>query len=296
MSSETAQSVQELYRTASDVRGSWHGDAERATGYFRRYVDFVLRAAAVAGRASGGAGDTAMPRLLDIGCGAGWSAFSFAREGFETTGVDLNARAFEPPPTPGLTLQEASGMDLPFEKDAFDVVTMYQTLEHIPDPARALEEMIRVCKPGGIVCVVGPNLLGAVLPLKAAVNALRNRPARTIFFRSPSMPRHTTGNTLPEALACFPVTLARLIGKALSRRARFTMREPDLIPPFQADNDACYLCNPLDLVRFFAAHGCPILQNGAYGRTPLAAYVAGGTWIAARASKNPEQHEQHDAS
>ncbi len=41
--------------------------------------------------------------------------------------------------------------ELEFEDDTFDVVHAHQVLQHIGDPVRALREMRRVCKPGGIV-------------------------------------------------------------------------------------------------------------------------------------------------
>ncbi len=41
--------------------------------------------------------------------------------------------------------------DLPFPDDTFDIVHAHQVLQHVGDPVRALREMRRVCKPGGIV-------------------------------------------------------------------------------------------------------------------------------------------------
>src|SRR5256885_15506444 len=42
-------------------------------------------------------------------------------------------------------------LDIP--DDAFDVVHAHQVLQHVADPVRALHEMRRVCKPGGVVAV-----------------------------------------------------------------------------------------------------------------------------------------------
>jgi 2-polyprenyl-3-methyl-5-hydroxy-6-metoxy-1,4-benzoquinol methylase len=98
---------------------SFDRDEQRATAFFDDYVTFVTRSA---GRTSADVGN----RLLDVGCGAGWSSFLFAQSGHHVTGIDLNANAFEPPAT------EAS----------YDVVAAYNTLEHIPEPQRALQEML----------------------------------------------------------------------------------------------------------------------------------------------------------
>lgn len=268
----TAEQMETLYRTAQGVRSRFDGDAARATEYFHDYVNFVTRSAPARPDAT----------LLDVGCGAGWSSYLFAQHGYWATGVDLNHDAFEPPPTAGLALQEASVLDLPFADASFDVVASYQTLEHVPNPRLALNQMLRVCKPGGVVCVVGPNLVSIWQALKALVLVWRNRPTRRIFLRDPGMPRHPYGNTLPEALAVLPLTLARLVVKSVVPGQHFTMRRPDSAPPFFADNDACYLCNPIDLTKYLARHGCQIIQNGAYGRPLLTASLAGGTWVAAR--------------
>ena len=43
--------------------------------------------------------------------------------------------------------------ELPFPPDSFDVVHAHQVLQHVADPVQALREMIRVCRPGGVVAV-----------------------------------------------------------------------------------------------------------------------------------------------
>ena len=109
-----------------------------------------------------------------------------------------------------------------------------------------------------------------------------NRPRWTILFRSRGMPRHPIGNTLPEVACSLFVALARIIRKSISPHAAFTMRKPDLRPPFHSDNDALYLCNPLDLIRYFRSLGCEVLLDVALGRPGWTRMLAGGTWVAAR--------------
>jgi SAM-dependent methyltransferase len=43
--------------------------------------------------------------------------------------------------------------ELEFPPGSFDVVHAHQVLQHVADPVRALREMIRVCRPGGVVAV-----------------------------------------------------------------------------------------------------------------------------------------------
>ena len=46
---------------------------------------------------------------------------------------------------------DVQALDLP--DDSFDVVHAHQVLQHLPDPVAALREMVRVCRPGGVVAV-----------------------------------------------------------------------------------------------------------------------------------------------
>ena len=232
--------AQILYRVGSGVRPSSLGEAE-TRAYLRIYVDFVHRAAP-----SGG-------RLLDVGCGSGWSSCLLREKSFDVCGVDVTIGALEVASGPGLEFSVGDAMSLPFVSESFDVVCSYQTLEHIPDTGRALAEFHRVLRPGGTLCIVGPNLLSLAQSLRGLfVFVWRNRPVHTIIFRSPGMPRHPNGNTLPEVAAGLLGNVHRLITKMAIREATFSMRTPDTVPPFHADNDACYLCNPLDLTKYFS--------------------------------------------
>jgi SAM-dependent methyltransferase len=250
---------QRLYATSGDhVRGEGMNEAD-ALRYYAAYCDFVAKSS---GQTQG--------RLLDVGCGNGWSSYAFARRGYDVTGTDLNPARFEPPPHEGLHLQQGSALDLPFPAASFDLVAAYTVIEHVPDPEAMLREMIRVTRPGGTVTIVSPHLLSPLASLRVVFkHSWRHRSAKEIFVRSPRMPRHPPGNTLPEGVATFFGNIGRMMAKLLSRRPSFTMREPDLRPPLFADNDACYLCNPIDLVKYFRSRGCHILRNGDFGRPPL---------------------------
>jgi SAM-dependent methyltransferase len=262
--------AQELYRVASGVRPSSLGE-EAARAYLREFVDFVRDAAPAGGR------------LLDVGCGSGWSSRLLSEMSFDVCGVDLTVDALEVGSGRGLTFAAGDAMRLPFGASSFDVVCAYQTLEHVPDPARALAEFDRVLRPGGVVCVVGPNLLSLAQSLRALISYVwRNRPARTIVFRPPGMPKHPHGNTLPEVAASLAANIGRLATKMVLPVASFSMRTPDTVPPFHADNDACYLCNPLDLAKYFGKRGYRIVHSVKPGRPAWTGPVAGGTWFSAR--------------
>lgn len=263
--------LQNLYRSAAGpIRSSFSSD-EAAAAHYGRYLDFVSTFA------------KPQSALLDVGCGTAWTSYFFARAGFQTTALDLNPSAFEVSCSDRLSLVAGSALQMPFAAASFDVVAAYQSLEHTPDPRQVLEEMLRVVKPGGVIFVVGPNLLSIGASLRAMTKYVwRNRPLLTIMIRRSDMPRHPHGNTLPEVACILVANIWRILRKKLSHRAIFTMREPDVVPPFHADNDATYLSNPIDLASFFRGQGCTILRDGALGRSTWLRMIAGGTWIAAR--------------
>jgi len=221
-------------------------------------------------------------KLLDTGCGAGWGSAVLAERGFDVTGLDLH-RAFQPSPSHNLRFTTGSALALPFPDKTFDVVSSYAMLEHIPDPQRALDEMIRVIKPSGLFILVGPNLLSPAVSLMALTRYVwKNRPVRRILLRDAETPKHPFGNTLPEVLAALSKNLYQISRKALYGEPQFLLREPDMRPPFHGDNDASYLCTPIDIVKYLQRHGCEIIRDAKPGRGRWTRTLAGGTWIVAR--------------
>jgi SAM-dependent methyltransferase len=108
-------------------------------------------------------------RLLDVGCGAGTITTGFTRyvpDGHVTgidadEGVVVQARAAvaatagsgaeEPLRNVDFATGDVYALDFP--DDSFDVTHAHQVLQHLGDPVRALREMRRVTRPGGIVAV-----------------------------------------------------------------------------------------------------------------------------------------------
>lgn len=129
-----------------------YGSARRLLpGWLRRYVysfealieDSVQ---ALAARLPDGA------RVLDAGAGEGQYSAHFRRQRY--TGVDLGI---------GDAGWNYKGLDavadlcaLPFALGTFDAALNIVTLEHLRQPGRALQEMARVLKPGGVLLLVAP--------------------------------------------------------------------------------------------------------------------------------------------
>jgi SAM-dependent methyltransferase len=96
-------------------------------------------------------------RALEIGCGPGWILKTLARHGWTVVGVergDEQARQ-----TARVTGLDVSGG--PIERigpDAsFDLIVMFQVLEHVTDPLGMLAQCRRLLRPGGVLIVSCPN-------------------------------------------------------------------------------------------------------------------------------------------
>jgi len=103
------------------------------------------------------AGVRAGQRLLDVGCGTGVVAVTAARAGARVMGLDLTPelleRARENAQIAEVDIQwhEGDVEQMPFEDAAFDVVVSQYGHMFAPRPDVALNEMLRVLKPGGTI-------------------------------------------------------------------------------------------------------------------------------------------------
>jgi SAM-dependent methyltransferase len=92
--------------------------------------------------------DLTSGRALDIGAGS----TTLFPASFETISLDLVV----PEHRVSSTFVRASAMQLPFKKANFDVVGLFDLIEHVDDEASLLESIRRVLKPGGLVVVTVP--------------------------------------------------------------------------------------------------------------------------------------------
>lgn len=106
-------------------------------------------------------------RLLDAGCGAGMALRLAADLGAEVAGLDASAALLEVAQDrlPGARLEHGDLEALPFDDDAFDVVTGFNAFQYAADPVVALQEARRVTRPGGKVFVM---TWGAAAGMEAA--------------------------------------------------------------------------------------------------------------------------------
>lgn len=135
-------------------------------------------------------------QLLDVGAGPGSISVSLAKyipQG-TVTATDISEEVLKQASAYAQTLgcnnvqfQTADVYKLPFADHSFDIIHVSQVLGHLDDPVQALREMLRVCKPEGIVAVCEADMRTWV--------CYPDLPALHEFFKvmMDSMPRNNTG-------------------------------------------------------------------------------------------------------
>ncbi|HWC73714.1 MAG TPA: class I SAM-dependent methyltransferase [Gemmatimonadales bacterium] len=97
-------------------------------------------------------------RLLDVGCATGSFVAAAKAAGFDARGIDISAESTRyGREVLGLALDVGDLYEQHYRAESFDVVTLWATLEHLPDPNRFLAEAHRLLAPGGRIAVSVPN-------------------------------------------------------------------------------------------------------------------------------------------
>lgn len=116
------------------------------------------------------------PLVLEIGCANGFNTCLLSSKAGRIIATDLFAHdvrthsqgmegikgLFRVAGVENYTLAACSGEELPFENSLFDMVFMLNTLEHIPDKIKALQEARRVLKKNGTLVVTVPNFFSFI--------------------------------------------------------------------------------------------------------------------------------------
>jgi len=97
--------------------------------------------------------------LLDVGCGAGAFLEGMRERGWEVEGIEPGVRAATYAREElGLEIQNATLEEAHLEPVSLDVVTMWNVLEHLSDPAQSLNRIREALRPGGLLVFAIPNV------------------------------------------------------------------------------------------------------------------------------------------
>ena len=98
-------------------------------------------------------------QVLDVACGTGNWLLAAREVGGAPSGIDLSPKAIDicKQHMPEGEFYSGPAETLPFDSDAFDVITCLGSLEHFLDPVSAVKEMVRVSKKGALFIILVPN-------------------------------------------------------------------------------------------------------------------------------------------
>jgi 2-polyprenyl-3-methyl-5-hydroxy-6-metoxy-1,4-benzoquinol methylase len=158
----------EHYNSGESSRVEYYRDAavaDRRT--FREILAIATRLAPARGT------------LLDVGPCTGTLLVQAREAGFAVQGIEINAGAAR-------MCREELGLDVragvleadSYPADSFDLVSMGDVIEHVPDPVATLRTVARVLKPGGHVLISTPNVESA------AARMLQVKPEEHIYYFS----------------------------------------------------------------------------------------------------------------
>jgi SAM-dependent methyltransferase len=103
------------------------------------------------------AGNRLEGRLLENGCGVGVYIEHLAPHCSDLIGLEYDfARAGEARSRAD-KIVNAAGEGLPFPDESFDLILSHEVLEHVRDDRLAVQEMVRVLRPGGRIVLFVPN-------------------------------------------------------------------------------------------------------------------------------------------
>jgi 2-polyprenyl-3-methyl-5-hydroxy-6-metoxy-1,4-benzoquinol methylase len=109
-------------------------------------------------------------KVLDIGCGYGFLLKLLEKENWDVYGADISQKALkEAVKNSNATLKKMNiERELKFEENVFDIITMFDLIEHLNSPYISLKNVKRLLKPGGILGIHCPNAnaIGRILAKK----------------------------------------------------------------------------------------------------------------------------------
>ncbi len=123
----------------------YDADKEPMTSVFNKYLDLVSSFGVRSGK------------LLDIGAATGFFMKIAKTRGFSVSGIEISAFAAQKGRKEGLEIVTGDLIEHKYGNESFDVITMFDVLEHVPDPKAIIFEVRRILKKDGLLLVNTPD-------------------------------------------------------------------------------------------------------------------------------------------
>lgn len=157
--------------------------------------------------------------VLDIGCGTGEFVHFMTDNGYDAVGIEPSEQIAEAGQKKGLSIHTTTAEKFADSHTGeFDVVTMFNVLEHVPNAWKVLDSVWELLRPGGMAIIKVPNEFN---PFQLAARNLLdlnqwwiNAPAHISYFDFDSLTAvlSEVGFNIYDRLADFPMSLFLLMG------------------------------------------------------------------------------------
>jgi 2-polyprenyl-3-methyl-5-hydroxy-6-metoxy-1,4-benzoquinol methylase len=139
-------------------------------------------------------------KVLDVGCGNGGFIIACQNAGYEATGVDISTEAVAIAIERGGKALAVDFLSYNFQQ-RFDIISMWDVIEHLSDPLIFLNRARELLNPGGALIIktpaVGKRALALARLLPAKSGAILNTPHHVQFWTETSMTELLTRARFP---------------------------------------------------------------------------------------------------
>ncbi|MDP3900379.1 MAG: class I SAM-dependent methyltransferase [bacterium] len=101
-------------------------------------------------------------RLLDVGAATGFFMCLAKERGWQVNGVEISDFAARSGRKAGLEIFTGTLENAPFAEESFDLITMWDVVEHLPQPREFFSRASRLLKKGGVIVINTPDA-GSIL-------------------------------------------------------------------------------------------------------------------------------------
>jgi SAM-dependent methyltransferase len=155
-------------------------------------------------------------RVLEIGCAYGFFLAEAQRQ-YEAEGVEISSFAARQAQQRGLAVQHGDFLELSFPPDRYDVVCLFDCIEHLVDPHAYLQKTHTLLKPQGVLALTTGDISSLYARLAGKHWRLMSPPQHQFYFSRQTLSRllHQTGFELleisyPWKLVPWPLMLYQL--------------------------------------------------------------------------------------
>ncbi len=137
----------------------FHNDESGVVGYTNYLKDEANIRKTFAGRLKRLERFVPPGRLLDVGCAAGFFLDEAHKRGWQVEGMDVSSFAVEYARNHfGYDVRHGSLTDLDYPAGAYDLVTLWDVIEHVPDPMAYVRQAVSLLRSGGVLALATPDV------------------------------------------------------------------------------------------------------------------------------------------